>query len=57
MENKNMRIYHVTVWDGEDVIEYAIDLSESEKANKKTFKEKISLKYWHTIIAWSLVEE
>ena len=51
-----MRTYYVTVWDG-DVIEHFIDLSNSEKADLKTIKEKLHVKDWETIIAWSLIEE
>lgn len=51
-----MRTYYVTVWEG-DVIEiYFVDLTESEKANLKTFSEKLYLKAWQTIISWSLIE-
>lgn len=52
-----MRTYYVTVWGGDGLIDpYTVDLAESEKANAKTFTEKLKLKWWHTIIAWSLVE-
>lgn len=53
-----MKTYYVTVWEGDGVIEqYFFDLSESEKANVKTFAEKLHLKDWQTIIAWSLIEK
>lgn len=51
-----MRTYYVTIWDG-DVIEKFVYLAESEKADLKTFNEKLHLKEWETIIAWSLIEE
>ena len=52
-----MRSYYVTVWEGDGYIgEYVFDLAESEKANAKTFSEKLHLKDWQTIIAWSLTE-
>lgn len=52
-----MRTYCISVWCC-DVIEiYFVDLAESEKANIKTFNEKLNLKDWQTIIAWSLLEE
>ncbi len=51
-----MRSYYVTVWEGDCIESYCVDLEKSEKANVKTFSEKLHLKYWHTIIAWSLTE-
>lgn len=51
-----MRTYYVAVWMGDELTEQHVVLTESEKANVKTFKEKLNLKYWHTIIAWSLEE-
>lgn len=54
-----MRTYYVTVWDGDVMEQYFIDLTESEKANAKTFNKKLHPKDWQTItiIAWSLIEE
>jgi len=52
-----MRTYYVAVWEGDALKQYFIDLTESEKANIKTFSEKLNLKCWCTIIAWSLVEK
>ncbi len=55
-----MRTYYVTVWfDGNYIAPYLIDLTESEKANVITFKEKLNLKNWPSavIIAWSLIEK
>lgn len=52
-----MRTYYVAVWEGDVLKQYSVDLSESEKANVFTFSEKLNLKYWHIIIAWSLVEK
>lgn len=52
-----MRTYYVTVWEGDVLEVYDIELTESEKANAKTFAEKLHSKYWHTIIAWSLIEK
>jgi hypothetical protein len=52
-----MKTYYVTVWADDGIIEpYTVNLAESEKANAKTFSAKLHLKYWHTILAWSLVE-
>ena len=52
-----MRTYYVTIWQGDCIESCCIDLFESEKANVKTFKEKLNLKEWETIISWSLIEE
>ena len=52
-----MRTYYVAVWEGDVLEQYSIDLAESEKANVKTFSEKLHSKPWHTIIAWSLIEK
>lgn len=55
--NKIMRKYYVTVWNGDFVEEYDIKLSENEKANAKTFRDKIRAYDYESIIAWSLVEK
>lgn len=49
----------ITLWEGDVIKQYFIDLSnsETETADLKTFKEKLNLKYLHNIIAWSLIEE
>lgn len=52
-----MRTYYVTIWDGDVIKHFFVYLAESEKTDLKTFNEKLHLKEWETIIAWSLIEE
>ena len=53
-----MRMYYVAVWyDGNYMQPHYVNLSASEKANERTFAEKLNLKGPSAvIIAWSLRE-